>query len=88
MLLSFPTRYGGLNIPFCHKTAKFEYGNSRITTKQLTNFKQYPIKIINQDPVYAVNGSEFSKLKNKINAEKEEQYKNILQNHLQKVKRD
>ena len=46
MLLSLPTRYGGLNIPFFHETANFEYKSIRIITKQLTNL------IIDQDPVY------------------------------------
>ena len=32
VLLSLPTRYGGLNIPFFYKGAKFEYENSRIIT--------------------------------------------------------
>ena len=68
ILLSLPTRYGGLNIPFFHETANFEYKNSRIIIKQLTNL------IINQDPIYTVNSSEVSKLKSKIKAEKEERY--------------
>ena len=74
MLSSFSTWYGQLNIPFFHETAKLEYENSRIITKQLTNL------IINQDPVYKVNSSEVSKLKIKIKAEKEERYKKILRN--------
>ena len=61
-----------MNIPFFHETANFEYKDSRIITKQLTNL------IINQDPIYTVNSSEVSKLKSKIKAEKEERYKNIL----------
>ena len=72
MLLSLPTRYRGLNIPFFRQTANFEYKNSRIITKQLTNL------IINQDPIYTVNTSEVPKPKSKIKAEKEERYKNIL----------
>ena len=44
ILLSLPTRYGGLNIPFSHETTNFEYKNSRIIIKQLTN-------LINQDPI-------------------------------------
>ena len=72
VLLSLPTRYGGLNVPFFHETAKFEYENSRIITKQLTNL------IINQDPIYTVNTSEVSKIKSKIKTEKEGRYKNIL----------
>ena len=76
ILLSLPTRYGGLNISLFHETAKFEYQNSRIIAKQLTNL------IINQDSIYTVNSSDISKLKSKIKAEKEERYKNILKNYL------
>ena len=61
-----------MNIPFFHETANFEYKDSRIITKQLTNL------IINQDPIYTVSSSEVSKRKSKIKAEKEERYKNIL----------
>ena len=45
VLLSLSTRYGELNIPFSHGAAKFEYENSRIITKELTNlfFNQNPI---------------------------------------------
>ena len=57
ILLSLPTRYGALNISFFHETAKFEYENFRIITKQLTNL------IIFQDPIYTVNTFEVSKLK-------------------------
>ena len=74
VLLSLPTQYGGLNIPFFHETAKFEYENSMIITKQLTNL------IINQDPIHTVNSFEVSKLKSKIKAEKKERHENILQN--------
>ena len=63
-----------MNIPFFHETAKLEYENSRIITKQLSNL------ITNQNPVYIVNSSEVSKLKSKRKAEKEERCKNILQN--------
>ena len=57
---------------------KFEYENSRIITKQLTNL------IINQDSVhYKVNSSEVSKLESKIKAEKEERYKNIYLKNLE-----
>ena len=59
ILLSLPKRYGGLNIPIFQETAKSEYENCRIITRQLTNL------IINQDPIYTVNSSEVSKLKNK-----------------------
>ena len=48
-LLSLPARHGGLNISVFHETAKFEYENSRIMTRQLTNL------IINQDPIYTAN---------------------------------
>ena len=72
MLLSLPTRYGGLNIPFFHETVNSEDKNSRIITKQLTNV------IINQDQIHTANSSEVLKLKIKIKAEKMEQYKNIL----------
>ena len=65
-LLSLPTRYGGLNTPFLHETANFEYKSSRVITKQLTNF------IINQGPLYTVDSSEASKLKSNIKAENEE----------------
>ena len=65
-LLSLLTRYGGLNISFFHETSKFEYENSRIVNKHLTNL------IINQDPIYTVNSTKVSKLKSKTKAEKEE----------------
>ena len=66
ILLSLPTRYGGLNTPFLHETANFEYKSSRVITKQLTNL------FINQGPVYTVDSSEVSKLKSNIKAENEE----------------
>ena len=56
------------------ETAKFEHGNFRIITKQLTNL------IISQGPIYTVTTSEVSKLKCKIKTEKKERYNNILQN--------
>ena len=68
VLLSLPTSYEGLNIPFFHQTAEFEYENSRIINKQLTNL------IINRDPIYTVNSADVSKLKIKIKTEKEERY--------------
>ena len=63
-----------MNIPFFHETAKLEYENSKIITKQLSNL------ITNQNTIYTVNSSEVSKLKSKRKAEKEERCKNILQN--------
>ena len=66
ILLSLPTRYGGLNTPFLHETANFEYKSSRVITKQLTNL------FISQGPVYTVDSSEVSKLKSNIKAENEE----------------
>ena len=63
-----------MNIPFFHETAKLEYENSEIITKQLSNL------ITNQNPIYTVNSSEVSKLKSKRKPEKEERCKNILQN--------
>ena len=63
-----------MNIPFFHETAKSEYEHSRIISRQLTNL------IINQDLIYTVNSSEVSKLKSKRKVEKEERYKNILNN--------
>ena len=36
LLLSSPTRYGGLNIPFFHETAGFEYENSGIRDRTLS----------------------------------------------------
>ena len=71
-----------MNIPFFHETAKLEYENSRIITKQLSNL------ITNQNPVYIVNSSEVSKLKSKRKAEKEERCKNILQNLEESLTKD
>ena len=86
ILLSLPTQYGGLNLPFFHETANFEYKNFSIINKQLTNINQ--ALIINQDPIYTVNSSEVLKLKSKMKAEKEEQNKNILLTLEESFRRD
>ena len=59
-LLSLSTRYGELNVVFFHETAKSEFENLRIISKELTNL------FFNQNPIYTVNTYEVSKLKSII----------------------
>ena len=79
VLLSLPTRTGGLGIPLFHENTAFEFENSRKLTSSLTDL------IKDQSVLYSVHGIEQKKLKTKIKTEREHIHKNVLntlQNYL------
>ena len=71
-LLSLPTRYGGLAIPF-YELAETEFENSRKIMSELT-----PL-IINQSSQYNINERKVKQLKQDMKRIKESNYKNFLQ---------
>ena len=82
ILLSLPTRFGGLNIPLFHELSKIEYENSRKITKGLTTL------ITKQDVNYTVSSTELSNLKCQIKGEKEGRHKETLNNLKQTMNKE
>ena len=72
VLLSLPTRLGGLGIPLFHENTGTEFENSRKLTSSLTDL------IKNQSVLYSVNGIEQKKIKTTIKTERENIHKNVL----------
>ena len=73
-LLSLPTRYGGLAIPFFYEQAEVEYNNSRRITAELTSV------ITVQQMEYTSDELAIKRIKLEIKNEKENAYKYIKEN--------
>ena len=72
VLLSLPTRFGGIGIPLFHENSGIEFENSRKLTSSLTDL------IKDQSVPYSVNVVEQKKIKTTIKIERENIYKNVL----------
>ena len=70
VLISLPTRYGGLAIPIFHETGEIEFMNSSKITSELT-----PL-IIQQCLQCNIHENILKKLKTEVKESKEENYKN------------
>ena len=64
VLLSLPTRFGGLGIPLFHENASMEFENSRKLTSSLTHL------IKDLSVLYSLNGIEQEKIKTTIKTER------------------
>ena len=72
ILLSLPTRYGGLGLNLFEADSDIEYHNSRLVTESLTT------SIINQEFHPAENQQTMKQAKNIIRVSREERYKEVL----------
>ena len=73
-MLSLPTRYGGLAIPFFYEQAEVEYNNSRRITAELTSV------ITVQQMEYTSDELAIKRIKLEIKNEKENAHKYIKEN--------
>ena len=73
LLLSLPTRYGGLAIPIFNEISSLQHLYSRRITKSLSD------AIREQKLGYDIDEAKVKEEKNKISTEKDEQYKAVLE---------
>ena len=73
-MLSLPTRYGGLAIPFFYEQAEVECNNSRRITAELTSL------ITVQQMEYTLDELAIKRIKLEIKNEKENAHKYIKEN--------